>query len=453
MTEGSPLKALFVFAMPLFSGYILTAICSAVDTSILGKVIGNDALATSSASSLPVSVISVLIAGITASMRIHLSYYFGSGDSSLIKKYILNGIVVTTAVSVVFCGGVLIFIRPILTAMKTPAEIYELSVIYAAVSLASLVLTYLYDALLSVLRAAGRGNTLMAFTAIGVALKIIYDILFVIVLQMGIIGILVASILQTVTGGIICLAFIMKTTDFFHFMPGKDVFDLQISAKIFKTGLPLGIQSAVINFGGIILQTGINEYLGTDYISALAVSGQLVNWLINPIVLWSMAVSVYCGQNYGAGKYDRILKGIKASIVVCAAYSVICIIISYFASYSVASLFTDRSDILSDACEYNIVTSFFYPLVAILAVFRDAIQGIGRSFLSMFGGVCELAANCFAGLVLIPALGKYGAIFANPVAWVMSSTFFTISAIAVLRKLPKISEENRRRLKSGDCDT
>ena len=433
LTEGSIFWGMGAFFLPLLAGQIVSIVGSAVNTFILGKVIGSDALAASSAVAQPIAVAAAILNGLVVGLQVVLSKCFGSDDPAEAERGIASGLVVVCGAAALVGGGLMACMRPLLHAMKTPDDIFELSVRYAMVTLSYYVLTYLYQVLTTVFNAEGNGAAVMFFNVLNIVFQIGYVLLFVALLRWGLMGVLAASAATTFTNCAVCWGWMRGHTAHLHFVRGRVRPSAALMKRILAIGLPVGLQTVLINLGGVVRQAGVNEYLGTDYMAAVSASGQLASWLMAPITLWGTVLTVYCGQNLGAGRRDRLRAGVKLSLLVCLAYSALSIALVFPLARPVSACFTNRAELLPMAAEYAITLVLAYPFIAILNTMRCTLYGTGHGTASIVGGLCETSVNIFAGLWLIAHTGAMGANLSNPIAWVMSSIGFT-AAVLILKK-------------------
>ena len=434
MLTSPVLLGIFFFFLPLLGGYAITAVGNAVNTLLLGRVIGNGALAATANANLPLSLLSSVLAGLVTGLQLALCRQMGRQDAENAFRCALSGIVLVSTVSIALGASGLLWMRPLLVLMRTPSEILETAVLYGKLSCLTYVVVYLFQSFLAIFSAGGQGKTVMLFNALSILFSILYSSLFVLWLGLEIYGLLLASLCSSLSAALLCFPFLQRCRLLSR--PAHRPFrpDGGFVRQIAALGLPVGMQAVGTGLGALFLQVSINAFLGTDYISATAAAGQLILWLMQPICLWGSAMQVFCGQNLGAMKADRARKAVRLSLLVCGVWSFLCIGFALCFAYPVAGWFTDQPEILPTAALYTKITVAFYPLLALLNTLREAMYATGHTSAAIWGGMAEVAGNVLAALLLIPQAALPGALFAKPLSWVLSCSVFAIAYLHYLQK-------------------
>lgn len=303
----------------------------------------------------------------------------------------------------------------------------------------------MYQAFLAVFYAEGRGRAVLFFNVLDIVLFILFDLLFVVALSMGLWGILAATGAKTLCGCIGCALFLgrrKRPAPMQKALPFRP--ERKLLREMLAVGLPISAYNLLNNIGALFLQIGINKNLGTPFISAMAAS-QPVGWLLAPLTYWGTTVSVFCGQNYGAAKYGRLLRGVRVSLLTCMVYAFFAVGFSFLFSGTICGIFAETAEIAHTAVLYTNLTVVAYPLIAVFHTFFQMLCGTGHSRVSVFGSLGEAICQLLGCFFLIPKAGTYGVCLARGSAWVSSFIIFTLAAIPVLKEIrAKAKTENTK---------
>jgi len=275
-----------------------------------------------------------------------------------------------------------------------------------------------YNILAAVLRAIGDSKTPLYFLMVSAGLNIVLDLLFVISFSMGVMGAAVATVVSQLVSGILCLIHIKRKLDILHLKKDDMKFNSRLCSKLLYMGLPMGFQFSITAVGSIMLQFAVNS-LGSDIVAAVTIASKVQLLIIVPCESIGITMATFCGQNLGAGKIERISKGIRQSIYIALIYSCFAFFIGHYAGSYISLLFLKKSEVavLAYVARYLKYSSFFYPILGVLFIFRNSLQGLGYSVPAMAAGVFELVARGVFGLLVVPMFGFTAVCFANPAAW------------------------------------
>ncbi|WP_408070561.1 MATE family efflux transporter [Butyrivibrio sp. JL13D10] len=424
LTNGSPMKLILGFAVPMLMGMLFQQFYNVVDTMIVGKFLGKYALAgVGSTGSINFMIIGFCM-GVSGGFSIPIAQTFGAKDFDGLKRYFGNAIIlcVIFAAAMTFLSAV--FCRKILVVMNTPAEVMEHAYGYILVIFLGIPVIYMYNLLSGVLRAVGDSKHPVMFLIIASFINIALDLLFIIVFGLGVTGAALATVLSQLTSGILCLIFIMKSVDILHVTKRDLSLERHHVYKLLNMGLPMGLQYSITAIGSVLLQVAVNGQ-GADIVAAVTTAGKVGMFFCCPFDALGSTMSTYGGQNVGAGKLDRLGKGMKAAGILGCVYSVLAFGVLYFFGRYFAMLFMSASEsvVLDYAHTYLIWNSLFYIPLVFVNVVRFLIQGMGFSMLAILAGVCEMIARAAASLLLVPAIGFTGICLASPLAWILADVF------------------------------
>ena len=439
MTTGNPLKLIISFCIPMMLGNILQQLYNVVDTVIVERYLGDNAVGAVGSTGSICFLIIGFATGICSGFGILVAKAYGAGNYSVMRKYAVNSMYLCGGVSVLLTVLTLIFTRPILVLMNTPDDIIEQAYQFLFITFAGLTVTILYNILSCIMRALGDSRSPLIFLGISTVLNIFLDITFIKIFKAGVGGAATATIISQFIASVLCLYYIKKKFDIL--MPSKEElkFEPKMSFELVSIGVPMALQFSITAIGTIIIQNEINK-LGTNYVIAVTAAAKIQNIVAGPMECLGVTLATYCGQNKGARKYDRIAVGLKRGVIISLIYCVFAWAFTNLLGKYIALLFIDsQNTVVIDLAMYylRIITAFF-PFLGVLFVFRNALQGLGYSMLPMTAGITELAARVLAARILVAIIGFTGVCLAGPSAWFAADVLLIITAIV---KLPKLKRE------------
>ena len=440
MTNGSPMKLILGFSIPLLFGYLFQQFYNLVDTLIVGRFLGVDALAAvGSTGSLNFLIIGFCM-GVCNGFAIPLAHKFGAGDYRGLRAFMVNAIYLSAIFAVVMTAVTVVFCRPILELMRTPDNIIDGAYLYIVIIFAGIPATYLYNLISAIIRSMGDSKTPVVFLVISSVMNIVLDLVFIINLHLGVAGASLATVISQAVSGIGCLIYSWKKFEILH----PDAEERRWNSSYMKTlcgmGVPMGLQYSITAIGSVILQTATNT-LGSSAVAAVTAAGKVCNFLACPYDAMGSTMATYGGQNVGAGKLDRLDKGLASCVLLGAVYAVIAVLIAVFGGGLLAQLFVDGSEqeIIHQVRQFLIWNTAFYFPLALVNIVRFLIQGMGFASFAILAGVLEMVARSLAGFVLVPMIGFTGVCLGSPIAWIFADAFL-IPAYFHVKKVLK----NRR---------
>lgn len=438
LTRGKPMSLILRFCLPLFAGNLFQQLYNLVDTIIVGQFVGKTALsAVGSVGSLSFMVIGTII-GLCSGFAIPVAQAFGAEDRPKMRRimahitYLAVGLGAVISVVTVMCTDLF------LQAMNTPEDIYKDAHDYIIIIFAGIPATLLYNITAGVVRSVGDSKTPLYFLVLSSLLNIALDLIFVLKLSMGVSGVAIATVISQAVSGILCLLVIKKKFKLLHFSREDMPFDFKICKKLLTIGIPMALQFSITAVGTIMVQSCVN-ILGSDVITAVTVGSKVVNLIGVPSETIGITMATYCGQNLGAGKIDRIRKGIRCAVLLGAIYSFIAFFISKYGGPYASLMFLDKSEteILSTVAEYFGICAWYYIALSLIFIFRNALQGMGYSLIAMSGGVFELVARAIVAYGFITKFGFIAACYSNPVAWIAADILLLPAYFYIMNKLKK----------------
>lgn len=434
MTSGKPARLLLKFAFPLMLSQLLQQCYSLCDTLIVGRFLGAVALtATGSAGALSWFPQNLVCCAIYA-YGVALSHRFGAKDPDGFRRCFAGSAVLTVTLGVIVTLVGSLFAEGFLVLLDTPAELLPQATTYLRILWIGFLVTALMNLFSTALTSIGDSKTPLVSLAISSVVNILLDIVFLAWLDMGIGGAALATVLaQVFAAGWNLLQLIRKR----DVLPQTRHFRLQrqVMKELLRLSLPQMLSSAVINSGGLLVQRIINGH-GVDFVMGLNAAGRIFSTLYVVGYGLELAVLTYTGQNWGAGKPDRIRAGTRFSVALgFASSALIGIVVALLAEPLVRFLITDASDeTIRIGAEALRIQSLFLPSMYLLCEFRAAIQGMGNVVYPMLSGFSELAMRIGAALLLPLIMGRAGLYFVDAAAWIPTMGLMIVGYIAVLRR-------------------
>jgi len=438
MTQGSPMRLILAFFVPLMFGMLFQQFYSMMDTIIVGKFLGVQALAAvGSTGSVNFMVIGFCM-GICNGFAIPVAQQFGAKNYHYLRKYVANGIFLAAVLAAVMTVTVCILCKNILRWMHTPSDILQGAYDYIFVIFLGIPVIYLYNLLSGIIRSLGDSKSPLIFLIISSLLNIALDLVMILAFDMGVAGAAWATVISQGISGILCLLYIRKRYEVLRLSRDEWKADAECMKKLCNMGIPMGLQYSITAIGSVILQTAVNT-LGSMAVASVTAANKVGMFFCCPFDAMGSTMSTYAGQNLGAGKLKRVTKGLLSCCQIGLAYAVCAFLILFFFSSKIALLFLDADEIaiLDNVRLFLTVCSAFYFPLALVNIIRFTIQGLGYSKLAIIAGVCEMIARALVGAFLVPAVGYIGACFASPVAWIFADLFLIPAYVCVMKALQR----------------
>ena len=440
MTQGNPLKVMLQFAFPLLIGNLLQQTYNIIDAAIVGQSLGAQALASVGASTSVQFLVLGFCMGSCTGFGIPVAKYFGAGDLKHMKNIIFNGAVLTAVIAVIITVLCTLLCPWILQVLSVQSDIYANAYSYLMIIFLGLPFTLLYNYLSSILRAVGDSRTPFLFLAFSAVLNIFLDLFFILVAGWGCAGAAFATIASQAISGILCLIVIIRRMEVLWLSKENRVVRGDSITELLQMGLPTGLQFSITAIGSMVMQSA-NNGLGGDYVSAFTAGAKLKQFTMCPFDAIATSVSVFCSQNYGAGKIDRIHKGLRQGIAVGVGYGLFAGLILIFAGRPLSMIFVskDASGVLDASAKYLRCMGYFYWSLGILNVTRMVTQGLGHSGRAFFSGVMEMIARTIVSLGFVETFGYTAICFADQTAWISACCYIAPTCLYCLKKIAIIA--------------
>ena len=420
LTTGKPLKLILQFALPILIGQLFQLFYSLTDTRIVGETLGDTALAAVGATSTLSDLFLSLLTGINNGFSIIIATYFGAKNERNMKKAIGSTFLFGTAAALITSVVSLLFLSPILHFLNISDDLMPLANSYIRIILIGLVAATFYNSCAAILRALGDSFTPLIFLIISTLLNIALDYGFILYFHMGVAGAAFATVLAQALSAVTCFLYMRKKYPNLRLTREDLRPDRDVNQRLISTGASMAFMSAFVQIGTFSLQTSINTF-GNNTIVAHSAARKVSSIYMMPWGCLGTTLATFCGQNLGAGKYSRIKKGLRDTTLFTWGWCIFVIISAYTFAPQLIQLITatKEREIIETASLYLRVNTVFYFVPTVICLFRNAMQGFGDSKTPVFSSALELLTKVVVAFLLAPAIGYWGIIISEPIAWII----------------------------------
>ncbi|CAM3673023.1 MULTISPECIES: MATE family efflux transporter [Paenibacillus] len=418
MTQGSPIKLIIMFTIPLLIGNLFQQFYNMADTLIVGRTIGVNALAAVGSTGSIMFFIIGFAQGLTAGLSIITAQRFGAKDIAGVRKSVGTSFWISIVFTIVLTILSIVFTKPALVMMNTPVEILDDAYSYLIVINAGVGAAVLFNLLANLLRALGDSRTPLLFLVIASILNIVLDLVFILVFKMGVAGAGLATVISQLFSCLLCLIYIHKKVPLLQFKTADWSIDWTFIGQHMRVGFPMGFQASIIAIGAIILQITLNG-LGALSVAAYTAAQKIDMLATQPMNSFGVTMATFAAQNFGANRIDRIRLGVKQCILLSGSFSILVGVLVIVAGPAAVSLFVGQGQeqLLDLSGQYFLANGTTYLLLSLLFIYRFSLQGLGQSFIPTVAGIMELIMRVVAAMFLSALIGFPGACLANPLAW------------------------------------
>lgn len=418
LLHGNIMKSLLTFAIPILISNLFQNLYNTVDTILVGNILGETSLAAIGAGSPINELIIGFALGIGTGLSIVTARSYGVGDEELMKKSVVNVMVIGLLVSVVVTVITLVSVHPLLLVLQTPAETLEEAERYISTIAAFLCVTMLYNLCSGILRAIGNSLMPLVFLIISSVINVFLDYYFITQTGMGIQGAAVATVISQAISSVCCIIYLIKKCPIL--IPGKEHFrwDKELFQEMFTQGMACGLMNSIVSAGSVILQYGING-LGYLTVAAHTTARKIYMFCNLPFTSMAASISTFVSQNRGANQPDRVRKAIKYAMRYNICGAIVMVIFLNFMAPTLMRLISGSSEpiLLENGTMYLRVVAPFYAVLGTLFDLRHALQGIGRKALPLISSAIEFVGKIIFVVALIPVFAYKAVVFCEPVIW------------------------------------
>ena len=437
---GNIPEQIMLFTIPTFESYLLQQLYQIVDSLVLGRFVGVEAMAAVGGSAtMVVNIVLNLITGIATGVMVLVAHSYGKGDSDEVRRTVRTGMFVA-----IVLGGIISVLgicvsKPLLILMKCPQETLNDSVIYIYCYFAGIIFYTIYTIGNYILRATGDSKISLLFTIIIAAVKIILDLLLTAILKLGVLGVGISTFASYAVCGIVVLIILNSTPNTYHYSLKEFGYEKSILKNIFKIGIPIGIQSAVFAITSAYVSVRLNEQ-GTNAIAAFSAYVNVDNFYWDFANALGAAMVTIAGQNYGNKNYKRVKEILKYGIIIDLIGTVIISVLIYIFAPNALSMFTNDVDVINIATSMNRDAAIMYWAYIPIEMISSTLKGCGDSVNSMIIAIIGICVIRFIYLTVINFTSPLQITACYPITWVICGTMYTLYYLFVARK--RLSQNN-----------
>lgn len=442
LTKGKPVQVILLFAFPILLGNVLQLTYSLIDTRIVGQYLGEEALAAVGATSSLYTMSISLLNGLVNGFAVIVARYFGAGEKRGLQRAVAGSISLGTVITIMMTVLSLLLLRPILHMLHTPKPIFAMSYRYISIILAGMPIILWYNVSAGILRAVGDTVTPLLFLAFSTVLNIFGDIFCIRVLGLGVRGAALATVVSQFFAMVACCVYMYKRYKELHF-PLHDLLfrlrpwqnpkkkhtrlekrantNLRLFLDLLGCGISMALMGCLVNVGSVALQSGINR-LGEELITAQMAARKLTELYMLAFSLLGTTMATYTSQNYGAGEYERIRKGMWSALMLSWFWCAIVLLCSYTPVSGIllrAVTASDNRTIIDNAALYLKIDTLLYFVTAVICILRNILQGIGDHVTPILSSLIECIGKILIVAFLVPHLHYMGIILSEPIVWIV----------------------------------
>ena len=429
MTEGSIVKSLLLFALPLIFGNLLQQMYNTADSIIVGNFVGSNALAAVGSSGSPIYLLIGFSQGLAVGAGVVVSQYLGAGDHKETRETVHTALAIAVVMGLLLTVGGVACGHALLVAMNTPAEVLADAVIYIRIYFGGVLFSVVYNMAAGILNAAGNSKRSLLYLGVASITNIVLDLVLIAGCKMGVAGAAIATDISQLVSCVLSLRFLMRVEDDYRVTAKEVRVHKKMAVRIIKVGLPTGIQNMVISLSNVLVQVSVNGY-GAAAMAGFAAYMKVDGFNILPVLSFSMAATTFVGQNFGAGKIDRVKKGTFVTLGMCIVYTILTGILLLAFQDPIMHLFTGDETVIAYGKICMLYFCPFYWMLGILQGLAGTVRGTGKSVPPM---VVLLISLCLFRIVWIQfALplfaGIEGVLLVYPVSWAVGAVLMVLYA-------------------------
>ena len=433
MTTGNSARKIFFFSLPLLIGTVFQQVYNLADSAIVGKILGTNPFAAVGLTGSITFFVLGLVFGSCSGFAIPVAQDFGAKNEVGVRRCVANIVWIGVVFAILMTAITVPLTKQILVWMDVPGELMGYAYDYLVWIFVGLGAQMMYNLLASIIRSLGDSKTPLYFLIVCSVLNIGLDIFCIRNLNMGVKGAAIATGVAQLISGVACLIYMVKKFPMLRLTRADMKLHLPTVKRLIGIGLPMGLQFSITAIGSIILQKSVNN-LGTQIIASVSAASKVQTLVMSPMDAFGVSMATFTGQNYGARRLDRVRRATKEVTLMLWAYSVIAFCVFFFGSKFIVLMFVDPTEtqIIQLVHQFVTINGAFYPVLSLIYVYRNTLQGVGYSKAAMLAGLFELIARTLMGLFIVPKLGYTAVCFAHPFAWFMADLILIPLYIALL---------------------
>lgn len=440
LTRGPLFKTLLLFAIPIFFGNLFQLFYSLADTRIVGTYLGEQALAAVGGTSVLSNLLIGFMNGMTLGFAVPMARFYGGKKYDRLKRAFALAVGMGLLLCIVLVAGCLLCMDSLMIFMKMEPQLLEDANSYCTVLICGLFFTFTYNLGAATLRALGNSITPLVLLICSSFLNVGLDIYFINNLQMGVFGAGLATVIAQGVSAVLCICYMLKKYDILRFAVKDMKPDAYLMRELLAAGCSMAFMSSLVQFGTLMLQTAING-LGQNIIVAHTAARKVTEIFMMAFSITGAAMCTFTGQNLGAGKYDRIRKGVLGALGFLACWVLLVILLANTVAADLIKMITgsDNAEVLETGARYLKFDTLFYMVAACITLFRNVLQGLGNHITPIVSSFVELAGKVVFAKLMVPHFGYWGVILAEPVVWIL----MVIPLVVMLLRSPYLKKTER----------
>ncbi|MEQ6897820.1 MATE family efflux transporter [Microbacterium sp. KR10-403] len=439
LTTGRPWRVILLFAVPLLIGNVVQQLYQFVDTIVVGRHLGVDALAAVGATGSLLFLLLGFAWGMTSGFAIPTAQAFGARDYAGVRRSVASGAILTGITTVILTIVAPLIARPVLIMLQTPSVLLDDATVFTQVSFLGAGATMFFNFFAAIIRAIGDSRTPLVFLTIACGLNVVLVLVFVGVLEFGVAGAALATVTSQAVSVLLCLEYVRRRVPVLHVRREDWRVSRADLMEHLRLGLPMGFQASIIAIGTLTVQVALNR-LGADAVAAYTTASRVDSLAVAFLQSLGLAVSMYAAQNLGGRRPDRIRRGVvqATGMAILASLALGALLIAFGTQMVRIFIGSGSDEVVHLAHMMLIVNGVSYCALGVLFVLRGALQGIGHTFVPTMTGVIELVMRVGAAIVLGAFMGYVGVVLSNPLAWLGAAAVLIPSYIREHRRLAKM---------------
>lgn len=422
MTTGKPTKKILLFALPMFLGNIFQQVYNLVDTIVVGRFVGPDALAAVGSSFTMMTFITSVIIGLCMGAGVLISQLFGAKETVRMQRAISTSFTFILVITLIIMAITLIFIDPILKLFQTPVQIVEDTKTYLTFIFGGLIFTFLYNFATCLLRAIGDSKTPLYALIAACLINVVLDLVFVIVLHLGVMGAALATVIAQAVSALLGCIYAIKKLSFLQIQKENLIFDREMFRTTARYSVLTSVQQSIMNFGILMVQGLVNTF-GATAMAAFAAAVKIDSFAYMPVQEFGNAFSTYVAQNVGAEKTDRVKQGVHSAFRTIILFCIVISSVVLIFARQLITIFVSASEtaIIDIGAQYLYIVGVFYVLIGFLFMFYGFYRGIGQHSMSIILTILSLGTRVALAYLLAPTpIGLVGIWWAIPIGWAIA---------------------------------
>ena len=436
LTKGLPLKIITYFALPILLGNLFQQLFQISDILIIGRLLGVKALAASGASAPIFFMLLIIAFGFTGGLTVITAQRFGAKDIKGIKSSFFHSLIASSVFSIIISLNLIFFLEDILKLMNIPQELMDDAYNFTYILGLAMNVIILYNLLSGSLRALGDSKTPLYFLIISSLLNIVFNFLFIKYLKLGIQGSALGTLCSIIISTVACIIFIYTKYPVLKLSIHDCKYNHKVMKEHLRIAIPMALQFSILSIGLLIIQSLSNSF-GTEVIAGFTAAMRIEQISTQPLFALGIAFATYSAQNYGACLIKRIRQGVRQCLFAGLILSIIISLIVRIYGIELIGIFIENNDknIINIGQKYLLLTTYFYFFLLCIFIVRNAIQGMGKTFIPVFSSIVELIARVFAAIYLADKIGYMGVVWSSPIAWIGGALVVLTGYIFVISHL------------------